>query len=132
MTDFDVFSSYFHRYPLVYCILILPLSVVRWIGFVQERGGGENRVSAASTLAVTALYGLSGVCNVILLLTTRPESVLFGKHPYVSVARAPSPVLSVNNDRRSESGYGSGRHRISKEISGEMEEEVELGRLPSR
>ncbi|KAH9484981.1 hypothetical protein JR316_0001885 [Psilocybe cubensis] len=123
-------------YPLVYCMLILPLSVVRWIGFVQERGGGENKISATATLAVTAIYGLSGASNVVLLLTTRPESVLFGKHPYVSVMRAPSPVLSTNHDERSESGYESGRQRASKDRSreaGEEEvEEVELGRLPSR
>ncbi|PPQ83623.1 hypothetical protein CVT25_006308 [Psilocybe cyanescens] len=118
-------------YPLVYCILILPLSVVRWIGFVQESHGGENRISATSTLAVTALYGLSGACNVILLLTTRPESVLFGKRPYVSVGRAPSLVLSVNRVTLPDSSTDQdGRSKArSRELE---EEEVELGRLPSR
>ncbi|KAF9467367.1 hypothetical protein BDZ94DRAFT_1249167 [Collybia nuda] len=66
-------------YPVVYSILIIPLSVVRWIGFVQERGGRESHIGAAATMSVIGIYGLSGACNVILLLTTRPNSILFSK-----------------------------------------------------
>ncbi|KAG5641950.1 hypothetical protein DXG03_003939 [Asterophora parasitica] len=65
-------------YPIVYCVIILPLSIVRWIGFVQERGGGENTIGAAPTMTVLGIFGLSGAANVVLLLTTRPNSVLFG------------------------------------------------------
>ncbi|KDR75049.1 hypothetical protein GALMADRAFT_248909 [Galerina marginata CBS 339.88] len=67
-------------YPLVYCVSILPLSIVRWIGFIQERNGGTSRISSTATAVVSTIFGLSGVCNVMLFLTTRPESVLFGKY----------------------------------------------------
>jgi len=77
-------------YPGVYCISILPFSVVRWIGFIQERGHRPNRVSSTATFAVAAIYGLSGVCNVVLLLTTRPDSVLFCKFKRLTEGHAPS------------------------------------------
>ncbi|PPQ89327.1 hypothetical protein CVT25_003164 [Psilocybe cyanescens] len=93
---------------------------------------GENRISVTLTLAVTALYGLSGAYNVILLLTTRPESVLFGKRPYVSVGRAPSLVLSVNRVTLSDSSPDREGRSKARNWELEEEEEVELRRLPSR
>jgi hypothetical protein len=53
------------RYPIVYCILILPLSIVRWMDF----GGASTK--AAATLAVVAVFGLSGVLNAMLYAFTR-------------------------------------------------------------
>lgn len=102
------------RYPLVYCISILPLSVVRWITFVHP-----NSVSGTATFAVVAIYGLSGACNAVLLLTTRPESELFSKPTLYAAGRAPSPLggYSMQNDF---------------DQSGSTDAEVELGRLPSR
>jgi len=101
----------------VYCISILPLSTVRWIGFVEEQQGSGNRVSSTATFAVGAIYGLSGACNVALLLTTRPASVLFGKPTQYSSGRAPSPL----------NGEGLNLHRMEVSIDGE-----DIGRLPSR
>lgn len=69
-------------YPGIYCLITLPLSVVRWIGFVQEQRGLVNTVPSAATLAVMAIFSLSGACNAILLLTTRPESGLFSRFNY--------------------------------------------------
>ncbi|KAJ7736825.1 hypothetical protein B0H16DRAFT_1572738 [Mycena metata] len=65
-------------YPICYCVLLVPLSVVRWIGFVEERGGRMDSIPSAATLAVISLYGLSGASNVVLLLSTKPDSMLFG------------------------------------------------------
>lgn len=42
---------------------------------------------SAATFTVEAIFGLSGFFNVILLLTTRPESGLFGQLMFVSPAR---------------------------------------------
>ncbi|KAL0956613.1 hypothetical protein HGRIS_002749 [Hohenbuehelia grisea] len=56
-------------YPLIYSLLVLPLSIGRWI---------SSPISAAATLTVVAIYGLSGASNVLLLLITRPSSKLFG------------------------------------------------------
>ena len=66
------------RYPLVYAVSVLPLSVARWIGFVQESNHGVNQVPAAATFAVGSIFALSGFFNVVLLLKTRPEAELFG------------------------------------------------------
>ncbi|KAJ7025872.1 hypothetical protein C8F04DRAFT_1126975 [Mycena alexandri] len=50
-------------------------SVVRWIGFAR----GTDSIPSAATFAVGSLYRLSGVSNVVLLLSTKPNSVLFGR-----------------------------------------------------
>jgi len=102
-------------YPVVYCISILPLSVVRWIGFVQEGGHRPNHVSSTATFVIETIYCLSGVCNVVLLLTTRPDSVLFCKFKRLNAGRAPSL-------------------RDSQEQSYDLTENVGegIGRLPSR
>jgi len=104
-------------YPVVYCISILPLSVVRWIGFIQERGHRPNHVSSTATFAADTIYSLSGVFNVVLLLTTRPDSVLFCKSK--SAGRAPS-----FRDSQEQSA-----HNLTE--NGEVEM-LGLGRLPSR
>ncbi|KAF9001002.1 hypothetical protein BDQ17DRAFT_1358973 [Cyathus striatus] len=58
-------------YPVVFSILVLPMSFMRWIKF--------SRVPAAAATAVDTIFCLNGVANVILLLKTRPNSTLFGK-----------------------------------------------------
>jgi hypothetical protein len=72
--------DYVTSYPFVYACLVLPLSVARWLGFVQEnRGDRINHVPAEATIAVQVIYCLSGICNVLLFLLTRPNLLLFGK-----------------------------------------------------
>jgi len=62
----------------VYSVIILPLSVVRWLGFLQEsRGDRKNHVPAGATIAVITIFCLSGICNVFLFLMTRPNLLLF-------------------------------------------------------
>lgn len=63
------------RYPAVYCALVLPMSIVRWLTFVHD----VNSVSSTATFIVVSIFGLSGFVNIILLLTTRPQSGLFGQ-----------------------------------------------------
>jgi len=72
-------------YPLVYSCLVLPLSVGRWIGFEQASHGDKKvHVPASATLAIQTIYALSGICNVILFLTTRPNLLLFKRGSVVS------------------------------------------------
>ena len=98
----------------------MPLSVVRWIGFVQERGGHSNHVPPAATFASITIFGLSGACNAVLLLTTRPESGLFSRLSRDDMGFAPSsPQLQPKEFAASGSNI-------------DVEEEHELGRLPSR
>lgn len=65
-------------YPVIYSIIILPLSIVRWITFAA----GDKAVKSAGTFAVIFLFGLSGAANVLLLLTTRPNLLLFDSRNY--------------------------------------------------
>ena len=85
------------RYPIVYCVTVLPLSVVRWIGFVQEKHG-RSSVPSAATFSVCALFGLSGLFNVVLLMTTKPESGLFGRLMFTAEAKPPSPLPLTGQD----------------------------------
>ncbi|KAF7376476.1 hypothetical protein MSAN_00063300 [Mycena sanguinolenta] len=118
-------------YPVSYCILVLPLSIVRWIAFTQ------GPMPSAATFAVISMYGLSGAVNVALLLKTRPNSVLFGGGDAGrddDVGRAPS--LSPNADVTST--YSEFRVRVPGRGSRESawrsgdSSRLELGRLPSR
>jgi len=66
-------------YPIVYCISILPLSVVRWMSFDEEAKYGTSNMPPAWTFAVMTVFSLSGVFNVILVLITKPNLGLFGR-----------------------------------------------------
>jgi hypothetical protein len=68
-------------YPLVYCITVLPASTIRWIGFMEELHGSKiNHVPSAAELGGRFIFGLSGIANVVLFLTTRP-TLLLGPRP---------------------------------------------------
>ena len=58
--------------------MVLPLSVTRWIGFVQEAKNNNNSIPPTATFASISLFALSGFFNVVLLLYTKPNSGLFG------------------------------------------------------
>ena len=77
------------RYPIVYSVLIIPLSVVRWVGFAKEAKSGTNPTPAEYHLAALAVFGLSGFLNTILLLTTKPRSGLFGTLMRTTKPRSP-------------------------------------------
>ncbi|KDR79579.1 hypothetical protein GALMADRAFT_137377 [Galerina marginata CBS 339.88] len=101
-------------YPFAYCISTLPLSIVRWIGFVE----GPSNISSTATLIVDTMFNLSGTFNVVLLLTTRPDSVLFGKQAHIPLGHALRPVqLALHSE-----GIQSIRR----------DDDTELGKLPSR
>ncbi|KAJ2919997.1 hypothetical protein MD484_g429, partial [Candolleomyces efflorescens] len=65
-------------YPAIFCITVMPLSVVRWIRFQQEHHGPVT-IPPAADFASLCFLVLSGAFNVTLLLTTRPNTVLFGR-----------------------------------------------------
>jgi hypothetical protein len=113
------------RYPLVYCISILPLSIVRWITFVHP-----NSVSGTGTFVVTAIYGLSGACNSVLLLKTRPNAGLFSKPDEFAAGRAPSVLMHHELGPMHEQGYSDGVEES--DIQMHDDDDNALGRLPSR
>jgi hypothetical protein len=63
---------------MIYTCVILPVSVVRFIGFHQESQTGHNTIPPSATFTVGILYSLSGVYDAILFIFTRRE--LFKKH----------------------------------------------------
>ena len=76
------------RYPVVYVLCTLPLSIVRWTVLVQEaRHGGGNHMPSATTLTLEAICGLLGFFNLVLLFITKPKSGLFGQPMSISPAR---------------------------------------------
>jgi len=54
-------------YPIVYCLVIVPFSVVRWISFIV----GESHISPTATLITAVVFSLSGVLNTVMYLLTR-------------------------------------------------------------
>jgi hypothetical protein len=80
------FDAAFHRYPLVFAVITLPLSVVRW-----RSGFGSNiRHFPTATFAVEFIYSLSGALNVLLFLYTRSDLFL----PRNRLGVAPKPTLA--------------------------------------
>jgi hypothetical protein len=109
----------FLAYPLAYCISVLPLSITRWIGFVQEAKYGSASTPPAAIFACISLFALSGFFNVILLLNTKPNCGLFGN--LASVRRPPEPVLQAE----------AGQNQANVEMDEEKEDSSEgIGRLP--
>ncbi|TDL19193.1 hypothetical protein BD410DRAFT_805970 [Rickenella mellea] len=86
-------------YPLIYSILILPFSVVRWITFTH------HTVPPIATFIAAIFYGFSGLFNVILLLSTRQQLLLFG-----------NPDCLTNLD--DSSTHGAGRPPYASSIAG--------------
>lgn len=56
-----------HRYPIAYIIVILPISVARFLSFY------DHEVAFPWTVFAGVLLGLSGIINVILYSLTRPS-----------------------------------------------------------
>jgi len=58
-------------YPVLYCVLVLPLSIVRWIAFGKDDTTKGTHHLAGATLTVVSIFALSGIANAVLYLTTR-------------------------------------------------------------
>jgi hypothetical protein len=58
-------------------VLVSPLSGVRWKSFYQANHGSHTPVPPAATMSANAIFELSGAINVLLLLATRPDVLLF-------------------------------------------------------
>jgi len=100
-------SFQFLAYPMVYSFIIIPVSVIRWMTFVDTR----FVVPEGATFFAQVLFGLSGVFNVLLLRYFRPGALLFTQRKDES-GRAPSVLsrLSHKGSRRSlflDDGYNT-------------------------
>jgi hypothetical protein len=67
-------------YPIVYCFVIIPLSVVRWVGYHEEDTGSKiNHIPDGATFFAIFVFALSGVLNACLYLLTRARFFWTGK-----------------------------------------------------
>jgi hypothetical protein len=65
----------FTSYPFVYFMLVIPITLVRWVsGF----GSGEKVLPSAASLATECIYSLSGLANVFIFLFTRSDLFMEG------------------------------------------------------
>ena len=62
-------------YPIGYTIVVLPMSIVRWVGFRHPANSELDRVMAV--FAIT-MFALSGSVSVVLVLLTRRNLLLLG------------------------------------------------------
>jgi len=58
-------------YPLAYSLVVLPLSVARWLMF------SHHNVPSATLFFGLTMFNLSGAINVFLFLIIRPQLLLF-------------------------------------------------------
>ncbi|KAH9052527.1 hypothetical protein EDB87DRAFT_1692237 [Lactarius vividus] len=58
-------------YPLAYTLVVIPLSVARWLLF------NHKKVPSAATFFGIIMFHLSGTVNVLLFLIVRPRLLLF-------------------------------------------------------
>ncbi|KAF8502200.1 hypothetical protein F5888DRAFT_1177000 [Russula emetica] len=58
-------------YPLAYCLVVLPVTIARWLLF------SHHNVPPAATFFADSMFHLSGAINVLLFLIIRPELLLF-------------------------------------------------------
>jgi hypothetical protein len=65
-------------YPICYTVLVLPLSIARWCAFHPPKTKPDE-MPFAVTAVVIAMFGLSGVVNVVLIMLTRRNLLLFGQ-----------------------------------------------------
>ena len=62
-------------YPIAYSVVVLPLSVTRWLQF--SKFNIHHHVPSAATFFGVILFNLSGAINVLLFLIFKPGLLLF-------------------------------------------------------
>ncbi|TFK53707.1 hypothetical protein OE88DRAFT_1655967 [Heliocybe sulcata] len=108
-------------YPVIYGITVLPLSVARWTTFRLDSGRQYQTTGALAggTFFAETVFRLSGVFNVIIILTTR-RRLLFMRQVH-GVGGAPS-AESLDNPDLLEREVGA-EHGPSVELTGRQRAE---------
>ncbi|CAE6424687.1 unnamed protein product [Rhizoctonia solani] len=111
-------------YPAAYTALTLPLSIARWSTFNSPHSSNLGRTPAETpflaTAIVVSLFGLSGVVNVVLFISTRPNVLGFGQRRQARADRmrekGPAGLSTFGSIARgSGSGAGSGSRSADSE-----------------
>jgi hypothetical protein len=83
-------------------VLILPLSIIRWIEFTPAYKGERAHVPSEATFIAISVYNFSGAVNVLLFFCTRQGLLLSNSKP-------PKDVLTPEDtvEFGSESDHGN-------------------------
>ncbi|CAE6450550.1 unnamed protein product [Rhizoctonia solani] len=112
-------------YPLGYTILTLPLSIARWSTFNPSApvlGRTPAETPFVATAIVVTIFGLSGVVNVIMFVSTRPNVLGFGARRQARADRlrekGPAGLSTFGSIGPTGRGMGSGSR--SADSNGEL------------
>jgi len=87
-------------YPVVYIIVVAPISVIRWTsGFGSVP---KTIIPPAATLATECIFSLSGLANVIIFLFTRSDLFMVGNTERKGHSFKATPLPPVNSSKASE------------------------------
>jgi hypothetical protein len=80
------------RYPIVYLVLIMPLTIVRWIGFKKEINTDKSYHTPIATLTAMIIFSMGGVFDALLFFLTRkglfaPDSRRAPRAPAINLMR---------------------------------------------
>ncbi|CAE6410613.1 unnamed protein product [Rhizoctonia solani] len=115
-------------YPAAYTALVLPLSIARWSTFNPSAPPDLGRTAAETPFMATAIvvtiFGLSGVVNVIMFITTRPNVLGFGARRQARADRlrekGPTGLSTFGSIGPTARGFGSGSGSRSADSHGEL------------
>jgi hypothetical protein len=82
-------------FPISYTILVLPLSVTRWVGWRIEKRTGSDRLPPAAYLAACALFQLTPFANIVLIFMRGGIKLV----KFEKLERVPSPRSGASVDR---------------------------------
>ena len=110
------------RYPLAYAFCVLPLSIIRWAGFVHPKLLTSSHILAPS-MVFSSIFNLMGLINTLLIWWTRPAILLIGSDgrlnpndPRNPEVRETLPMTSATQNTNGATRRGSSRRdRVSAE-----------------
>ncbi|KAG8717944.1 hypothetical protein FRC09_013413 [Ceratobasidium sp. 395] len=94
-------------YPFVYTLCVLPLSIIRWAGFVNPELLRSSRIQAP-TMVFVGIFNLMGLFNVVLILLTRPAVLLMESYKNPDDHRIATPEDNEPNAARAFSRASDG------------------------
>ena len=93
-------SFIFISYPVVYFIIVAPITIIRVVsGFGSSP---KTIIPPAATLATECIFSLSGLANVIIFLFTRSDLFIVGNTESKGHSFKATPLPPVNSSKASE------------------------------
>ena len=100
-------------YPLAYALMVVPLSVSRWLLF------SHKNVPSAATFVGQIMFNLSGAVNVLLFLIVRPHLLLFPP-PEMLV----EPIVQLENPTTSSVLFPDAHNHFPQPIGAELTNDI--------